>query len=128
MNKHWVRWATIVFVVLFSLVPILAFAQDDGGEVGPSLGKEFLALLFSGGLTVGIVQLIRRTGIVDKVPSFTRPLIAAGIGFAAIWLTSYLGLTVDLSPIAMLFAGGGVPAFLFAVGKALPGVKLKTSK
>lgn len=117
--KNRTGWATIIFVVLFSLVPLLAFGQDEGGDPEPNLAKEFVGLLFSGGATVALLQLIRRTGIVATVPGWARPLIATAIGFGAVSLSSYLGMTVDLSSIEALFAGGGGATLLFALGKEL---------
>lgn len=102
----------------FVLVAGVLLAQG-GGEVPeePSALAEFIGLLFSGGLTVAIVQLLRRLGIVNKVPGFLRPVIAAAIGFGAVALSNYLGIVVDLSPIAALFAAGGGATWLFDVGK-----------
>lgn len=115
--SRWKRWATIFFVVLFMSIPLLAFGQDNGGD--PSAGAEFLGILFAGGLTAAIVQLLRRLGIVDLVPGFTRPLIAAGIGLAAVWFSNLIGVQVDLSPIAALFAAGGGGALLFGMAKEI---------
>ncbi len=117
--KQWQRWTTLLFVVLLMFVPILAFGQDEGGgdPEMPSALAEFLGLLFSGGLTMALVQLLRRLGVVDKVPGFVRPLIAAGIGFGAVWLSQRLGVPIDLSPIAALFAAGGGASLLFGIGK-----------
>ena len=115
--SRWKRWATVLFVVLFMSVPLLAFGQDNGGE--PSAGAEFLGILFAGGLTAAIVQLLRRLGIVDLVPGFTRPLIAAGIGFAAVWFSNLIGVPIDLSPIAALFAAGGGGSLLFGIMKEI---------
>ena len=117
--KNWTRWATILFVVLFSLVPILAFGQGNGDNGDPSVGAEFLGLLFSSGLTMALVQLLRRLGVVDLVPAFTRPLIAAVIGFGAVYLSNLIGVSIDLSPIAGLFAAGGGSTLLFGIGKEL---------
>ena len=116
MKKNWKRWVTIFFVTLFVFVPLLAFGQDNGGE-DPSAGAEFVGLLFSSGLTMGFVQFLRRLGVVGFVPAFARPLIAAAIGFGAVYLSNLIGVTIDLSPIAGLFAAGGGSTLLFGIGK-----------
>lgn len=110
----------ILGLVLFSflmLVPAVAFAQDTPPPTEPSTLAEFVGLLFSSGLTVALVQLLRRTGAVDAVPGFIRPLIAAGIGIGAVYLSNALGIQIDLSAIAALFGAGGGATLLFAIGK-----------
>lgn len=112
------RWAAALFFAVAVLAPITAFAQDDPPPADdPSAGAEFVGLTFSAGLTVAVVQLIRRTGIVNKVPGFVRPLVAAVIGLGAVYLSNLLGIEIDLSPIAALFAAGGGASLLFGVGK-----------
>lgn len=116
--KNAKRWAAVLFVVAFSLVPVLAFGQDPEPPAGPSAGGEFVGLTFSAGLTMALVQLLRRTGAVDLVPGFVRPLIAVAIGFGAVYLSNLLpGITIDLSPIAALFAAGGGASLFFGIGK-----------
>lgn len=119
--KNAKRWAAVFFAVAFSLVAVLAFAQDtDPSLAVPSTGGEFVGLTFSAGLTMAIVQLLRRTGAVDKVPGFLRPLIAGAIGFGAIYVSNLLpGVTIDLSPIATLFAAGGGASLFFGMGKEI---------
>lgn len=109
----------ILRALLFSaliLAPAVAFAQEPP-PTDPSTLAEFVGLLFSSGLTVAIVQLLRRTGAVDAIPGFVRPLIAAGIGIGAVYLSNALGIQIDLSPIAALFGAGGGAAILFGIGK-----------
>lgn len=116
IRRHRARILTLVLFV-FLLVPAVAFAQDTPPPAEPSALAEFIGLLFSSGLTVAVVQLIRRTGVVDLVPGFIRPLIAAGIGIGAVYLSNAIGITVDLSPIAALFGAGGGATLLFGLGK-----------
>ena len=111
------RWAAALFVVVLSLIPVLAFGQD--AEPGPSAGGEFVGLTLSAGLTVAFVQLIRRRGLVDKVPGVLRPAIVAVLGLGGVYLSGLIpGVEIDLSPIASLFAAGGGASLLFGIGKA----------
>ena len=121
---RWSKWTGFLLVLFLTLAVGVAFGQETPPlepPAGPSAVQEFIGLLFSGGLTVALVQLLRRLGVVGMVPGFVRPLIAAGVGLAAVWLSNQIGIQVDLSPIAALFAAGGGSTLLFGMMKELPG-------
>lgn len=117
------RFAFMIVVLLWTAV---AFAQGEELPVGPAAWAEFIALSLGSGVTVAVVQLLRKLGVVSLIPAFLRPIIAMGIGLAAVKLSAFLGVTVDLSALQAIFAGGGATA-LFGIGKELqlPGFSSK---
>jgi len=110
MKKAW------LLVLLLLVVPVMMVAQEvapEATEALPDWGAEFIALLLSGGVTVAVVQLLRRLGVVNKIPGALRPIIASFIGMGAVMLSQYLGFEVDFSPLVALFAAGGGSAVMF---------------
>jgi len=80
-----------------------------------------IAAFINSGVVIGVVQLIKKWLPVlnDKVP-WIIPILAGAIGpgIAVIqnWLSTVLGVPIDLSPIAAIFTGGTAVA-LYQVGK-----------
>lgn len=80
-----------------------------------------IAAFINSGVVLGVVQLIKKWLPVlnEKVP-WLIPIIAGAIGPAVAalqnWLSTLLGVPIDLSPIAAIFTGGTAVA-LYQIGK-----------
>jgi hypothetical protein len=89
----------------------------------PSISWEFISLLFSGGLVIAFLQLLRRMKVLRYIPALFRPVVAGIIGIGTTALSAYLlanfGIEVDLSAIVAFFGAGGGATALFATGKEL---------
>lgn len=108
----------IAFLILILLSATTALAQGEELPAEPAVWAEFIALSLGSGVAVAVVQVLRRLGLVALVPSFLRPILAMGVGVLAVKLSAILGVTVDLSALEALFAGGGATA-IFGIGKEL---------